>query len=267
MKIRCTKCYKVLEPLEEYCTNCGEHSEKIALSMKYGSSENKDITKLKISFIVFALCAFLATGIFQTIFAVISNDATSSIYNRLNGMFFSSILTGIILIIINRKAFNNSLINTNIKTILSASLLCVFIGCIVVISNLLTDFTCFIPNYIRDYLLSDDVTIINNSIINVSTIIISFILVTLSEEILFRKLFIDYLDENTLLSDLLVIIFSSILATLLDFAWLMSVETLLLSFVLNTFLSCCYIYTNRSTLPNIILKLTIVLTIIFIYMK
>ena len=71
MKIRCKNCYRVLDPNEEYCKACGEHSEQMKKAMETGNYGGGPLDRFKIAFALFAVLAFLGNGIIMTIFAVI----------------------------------------------------------------------------------------------------------------------------------------------------------------------------------------------------
>ena len=49
MKIRCKNCYRVLNPNEEYCTACGEHSAAMQKAMITGDYGPDNAGKLKIN--------------------------------------------------------------------------------------------------------------------------------------------------------------------------------------------------------------------------
>ena len=49
MKIRCKNCYRVLNPNEEYCTACGEHSVAMQKAMITGDYGPDTVGKLKIN--------------------------------------------------------------------------------------------------------------------------------------------------------------------------------------------------------------------------
>ena len=84
MKIRCKNCYRILNPNEEYCTSCGEYSEKMHKAMVTGDYGPDPVAKFKISFGIYAIAGFILCGIFQVIFALIenkmNNDDTLDIY-------------------------------------------------------------------------------------------------------------------------------------------------------------------------------------------
>ena len=54
MKIRCKNCYRVLNPNEEYCTACGEHSAAMQKAMITGDYGPDTVGKLKISLICYS---------------------------------------------------------------------------------------------------------------------------------------------------------------------------------------------------------------------
>ena len=92
------------------------------------------------------------------------------------------------------------------------------------------------------------------------------LLVSVCEEYIYRHHLINFFDEETMLNDFWTIAFSVIISTVLSFAWFMSVETLLVTFIINILMSLLYINTNRSLGVNIILRLLMYLGVLVLNM-
>lgn len=267
MKIRCKKCYKELDLLEEYCTNCGEHSLRIKEAMRTGDYGPNALDKVKTALIIFFFTAFLANGILQVIFAKIEDTSVTTMYNKMNALFYSSIICFLVVSIVYRKDILKSLFNGSSKELLLSFLIGIVFSSIIIFLHLLFKYTKVLPISFCNYLESESAVLYNNSRENVLFIILAYFLVIIVEEYLFRRILIDAIDESTLLSDLMIILISGLIGTVLDFAWIMSVETLIISLLSSLFFSAIYIYTNRSILVNIILRILTILTIILILIK
>ena len=127
------------------------------------------------------------------------------------------------------------------KQLLLAIIIGIISIAILVLVHNLSGYTRVIPNYISDYV--DGKIVITTDILGVSSpfVVISLILSIISQEIVFRRRFIDALDEDTLLGDRSIILLGALVGTALDFIWIMSPETLLMTFVLNGLMRL-YIY-------------------------
>lgn len=266
MKVRCKNCYKVLGPQEEYCTNCGAHSEEIEKRLKTGHIELDSMAKLKLSLILFFSIAFLGSGVFMIVFAVIQNKLTSA-YNdivcRANSLLITSIILLVVLLILYRKELKSMIYNGNKEQLIGNILIGVVVVAILVLFSKLTHVTRVIPKYMTDYFASNEVTLENGGGVSIIGLFISMLAITICEEIIFRRRLIDTLDDETLWSEKSIIIVSAIIATILDFSWIMATETILMMFVLNLCMSMIYMNTNRSLGINIILR-TVLLIVVFL---
>lgn len=267
MKIRCRNCYRVLNPNEEYCTHCGEHSDEMAQYMAEGKHELDAMAKFKLSLVIYICIAFLGTGILMISFALIQNRLAET-YDTNTCKALSFVITSVVLlltlIIINFKELKSMFFNGTKKQLLLAIIIGIISIAILVLVHNLSGYTRVIPNYISDYV--DGKIVITTDILGVSSpfVVISLILSIISQEIVFRRRFIDALDEDTLLGDRSIILLGALVGTALDFIWIMSPETLLMTFVLNGLMSAIYIYTNRSIGINLILRIILICLILII---
>ena len=262
MKIRCKNCYKVLKPQEEYCTFCGTHSEEIARAMKTGYYGPNTKQRLGLAGLLFFILAFLGNGIAMVILGMITKDSSQSLFNAGNAILISSIITGITFILVNIKDLKNMIWNGTKVQLYGALLIGVLFVIIGVLLAMLSKYTCVLPKYIQDYLTANPKFFEKGY--SIIKIIITFTFIIITEEIFYRRIFIDFIDENTLFSDGLVILVGALFGTALHFAWLMSFESLIVTFLTNALMSAMYIYTNRSILVNIITRLLLLFSVIII---
>ncbi len=266
MKFRCKNCFKVLNKNEEYCTSCGEHSEEVAAYMAESKHELDSIAKLKLSLIMYLAIAFLGTGVLMITFAVIQNKNSSTYdMNACKGISFliSSIVLFIVMIAVNFKELKLMLFNGTTKQLGAALLVGILVMGIIGVLHYLSVNTRVIPNYMVDFLNGTIIFEVDGNWMSSTTLLISLLFSIVVEEIVFRKRLIDALDDETLLGDTAIVIISAIIATILDFMWLMSTETIITMFILNMAMNGIYMNTNRSIGINIILRV-ILICIIFI---
>ena len=258
MKIRCKNCYRVLDPKEEYCKSCGEHSEQMKKAMETGNYGGGPLDRFKIAFALFAVLAFLGNGIIMTIFAVIKEDASSSLFNKSYSLLFSSIVAFLAIFIIHIKDLKDFFWNGNKSQFINCFVVGTLFIIIATLCSLLTKYTRVLPLYATDYLSSGTAKWFSGPKTNISVLFVSFILVALTEEIVFRRLLIDALDDATMLGDTGVIIVAGLVGTIMSFSWIMSVETLIVSFVMNLVLAGIYANSNRSLGLNVLLRVLII---------
>ena len=258
MKIRCKNCYRVLEPQEEYCKYCGTHSEAIAKAMQTGDYGGGIGYKLKISLIVFAIIAFIGTGAMMIAMGAITDVASESLFNKSNAVLVTAILTAVVIYAINLKQLKDFFWNGNLKQLVGVLVIIVIFLVMFYFLPKISTFTRVIPSYATDYLHSGQAKMFSGKNTNIFFLALSFLLVILTEELLFRRLLIDFFDEQTMLNDFFIVLFSALIGTILDFSWLMATETLICSFLLNILMAGIYINTNRSLIINIVTRIIIV---------
>lgn len=264
MKIRCKNCYKVLDPNEEYCTFCGEHSEQMAKAMKTGNFGMNTTDKIKTSLLIYLLTAFMGNGICMIALAVFFNDATSSLYNNSTALLISSIVTICLMGFVFHKDFILSIFNGTKKQFIAAIFASALFVCIALLLSQLNSFLSVLPNYMTEYLKSGQAKFLDGKEASIVKLFIPLVFVVITQELISRKFFIDALDENTLFGNTAVVISSAVVGTLLEFLWLMSIETIIVSFLINIFMSLLYIHTNRSILVNIVTRVVLVIGVFII---
>jgi len=266
LKIRCKKCFKVLKPNEEYCTNCGEHSDEVAQYMQEKKHTLDAASKFKLALIIFLAVAFVGTGILMVSFALIQNKKYNT-YDTNTCKAVSFLITSIVLLIFTLfssfKDLKKLIFNGTIKELSLSLIMGALVIAIIIVLNYLSVNTRVIPNYMIDYLDDNIVFNVEGTWMSIPTLFISLVFSVISEEILIRKKLLDMLDEETLWSDASIIVVGAVITTLLNFSWLMSTEIILTMFILNIACNAIYIYTNQSLGVNILLRI-IMICIIFI---
>ncbi len=270
MKIRCKNCYRVLNPNEEYCTNCGEHSARMQQAMLTGNYGPDATGKLKIALTIFGIAGFIICGLLQVVFALIENkindgNGYTNLFCESNSLFYSSILTIIITLVVFRKDLKDYFPTINKKQLLGSILIAILVSAIVIILTNLSNFTLLFPKYIVNYLKTDDKVFFDIVGSCIFKIVIGAILVGISVEILGHKYLVDALDE-TLLGDKAIYFITVIASTFMEVIWIMSIDVLVVSLIINLATTGIYMYTNRNLLINIIMRvlITIIAVVIFI---
>lgn len=269
MKIRCTNCFKVLKPNENYCTHCGTYSEEMTKVMKEKSTELDSMAKFKLAMILFLSVAFLGTGIFTVTITLIYNKTTEYQWSWIktvasaNSLLITSAALLLVILVLYHKEIKKSLFNGNLYQLLGAIVIGAFVIAIMIMMSKITSITKVIPSYMTDYLVGSERYLPNGGGINIWGLYLSMIFIAICEEIILRKRIIDMLDDETLLGEKSIIVCATLLITFLDFLWTMSLETVIMMLVLNVVLNAIYMYTNRSTCLNILLRIILV-TLIFI---
>ncbi len=270
MKIRCNNCYKVLNKNEEYCTQCGTHSEEIHELMTTGLTELDSAAEFKSSIIWYLALGFLGTGIFTIAFALVYQKL--NLYNwewildisKYNSIFITSISLMIIMLISYRKELKSMIFNGDKEQFIGALIIGIITIVAVYFFSKITTFTRVIPEFVLNYLGGGDKTFVDGGGTSVITLFLSFAFMVIVEEIIVRRRLIDFLDEDTLLGDTMIVIVSSIIGTLVTFFWVMTLETLLMTFIIHLVMNIIYMNTNRSIGVNVILRI-ILLVLLFLF--
>lgn len=256
MKIRCKNCYRVLNENENYCTSCGEYSEEMSEYMRTGVRKVSQGDKLKTALLYFAFIAFLGTGALSIGFAIIEGAVGENLIYDVMGKLVTATALFAALIITFRKELKGIFFKGTKQQILGAfGIGFVFIVIIALISTF-TNITKIVPNKLIDFLDY------NKGIFPFLEILFTLSLIAICEEYIYCHRLIDFFDEDTMLSDGWIITLSSIISTALSFAWFMSIEIVIMTAIINVFMSLVYIYTNRSLGINIILKVVLYLLVI-----
>lgn len=269
MKIRCKNCYRVLNPNEEYCTNCGEYSERMHRAMITGDYGPDPVGKFKMSFTLYALVGFALSGIFQIVFALIENklnngNGYTNLFCQTNSLFYSSIIATIVMLVSFRKDIKSYFPKINKNQIIGSAVVAVLTIAIVVIMSNLSDITLVLPKYVIQYLESGNAIFFDWQGVCIFKIAVGSILSSICLEILGRKYLIDALDE-TMLSDKAIYFITSVVVTIFEIAWIMSLEIAIASLIINLVSTGIYMYTNRNILINIIMRILNVLIVLIIF--
>ena len=258
MKIRCKSCYRVLDRNEEYCKSCGAHSEQMKKAMETGNFGGGPLDRFKVAAILFLVLAFFGNGIMMISLAVITKDSSADLFKSSYALLFSSVLTLGALFIVHYKDLIDFIWNGNKGQFVR----CLFIGSMMVmivsLLSMLTDFTRVIPDIFSDHLHSGYARFFSGKNPYALFILIALICVALVEEIVFRRLMIDAIDDSTMLSDTMVIIVGGLVSTICDFAWVMAPEAIITSLIINFVMTGIYVNSNRSLGLNVFLRVLII---------
>ncbi len=254
MKIRCKNCYKILNPNEEYCTSCGEYSEKMHNAMITGDYGPDNLGKFKLAFGIYAIAGFLICGILQVVFAIIQTKELGNSTQRFcqsNSLFFSSLATIVFSLIIFRKDLKYFAPKQNTNQILGGTLVGLLVIAIAILISNLFSFTQVLPKFIVNYLEeSPKFFDIKNEC--VFKILVGTILATVSLEIV-RKYLVDAFDD-TLLGDKSIYIFTTLIMTVLEVAWIMSLDIAIVALIINLATTGIYMLTNRNIVINVTIR-------------
>lgn len=253
MKIRCNNCYRVLNQNEEYCTSCGEYSPKMHNAMITGNYGPDNSAKFKLAFGVFGIAGFIICGVLQVIFAVIQTrelEFTTQEFCQTNSLFYSGLLALIIMLIVFRKDLKE-FIKLEKKNLLFSIIIGILVITIVILLSKLFTFTQIFPNFIVEYLSNNPVflDLKNECIIKIA---VGSVTMGITLEFV-RKYLIDAFDD-TMLSDKSILIFSTIIMTICEVAWIMSLDVAIVVLIINITFNLLYMQTNRSIILNISLR-------------
>lgn len=248
MKIRCKNCYRVLNENEEYCTSCGEHSLEMSEYMRTGVRKISQGEKLRTTLLFFAFIAFLGTGAISIGLSLIDGYVEENAIYNVMGKLITSMALIVGLTIVFRKELKGIFFKGNLFQTIGGLAIGIVAGAILVIVSSFLDFAKIIPQNLLDYIPLNKVSFEFFSLFFV------MILVSICEEYIYRHRLINFFDEDTMLNDFWIVFFTTIISTVLSFAWFMSVKTLLMTLIINLLMSLLYINTNRSLGINIVVR-------------
>ncbi|MBR2891358.1 MAG: hypothetical protein IKC22_03130 [Bacilli bacterium] len=287
MKIRCNNCYKVLNNDEVWCTRCGAHSDEVEEIMKSGITPIDESEIGKKSIIMYLLFAFVINGFLDVLFGVVFNSVNSgydlgdvgqnlplalTTFSSINSLMIVGIILAPIVFLINYKDLKEYFrIEFNKKSITS-----LVIGVIIVtFFAFLTKYTNinFIVPYFKDFLMNHPQEMLLSGSVSTFKIIIILLLFVIIEEIVFRKAFISWLDQTTLLPDGVIIDLQTLLSTALQvLCFLLLVSTSISNYIyfilsnlcFNALLAVNYYHNNRNIFINLIIRVVFIILLVII---
>lgn len=266
MKIRCKNCYRVLNPNEEYCTNCGEHSaqmQKAMITGDYGPDVN---AKFKTGLGIFVLAGFLVCGILQVIFAVLQNKEVGSYSNlfcEVNSLFYSSIFVLLVTILFFRKDLKKTTFNKPVSTYLIALLIGVLSVVVIILLSKILPFASVFPKYISSYLESKTKVFFDLKYECILKIIVEFLFIYICLELIIKKTLIDMLDD-TMLGDKAIYLISVLVSSILEVAWIMSLDVIIPVLLINIVTTGIYMYAGQNVYVNIFVRIILVFASVLI---
>lgn len=269
MKIRCKNCYRVLNRNEEYCTSCGEHSLQMQRAMITGDYGPDPVGKFKQGFGIFLLAGFLLCGILQVLFAVMQTkdvDRYTQIFCQANSIFYSSILVFLLTLLFFNKDIKTLKFESTKDQLLGGTLIGVLAIIVCVLLALVFDFTRVLPGFVIDYLKSGSAKFFDLKAECLFKIIVGSVLSVASIEFIGRKCIVDALDEATMLGDKAIYVIATLAVTAMEVAWVMSLDVLVVTLIINMVATGIYMYTNRNVLLNMIIRILLILVTIIVFL-
>lgn len=266
MKIRCKNCYRVLNPNEEYCTFCGEHSaamQKAMITGDYGPDVN---AKCKTGIGLFAIAGFIVCGILQVIFAVMQNKETGTYDNlfcETNSIFYSSILVFILTIIFFKKDLKKGSFTKTPSTYFISMLIGILTIIVIILLSKVVYFINVLPSYIVDYLQSESRMFFDLKDECVFKIVVGFLLLPICMEILIKKPVIDALDE-TMLGEKTIYVLVVVISSILEIGWIMSLDVAIPVILINIVTTGIYMYGDENIYLNIALRVLMMVAAIIV---
>lgn len=267
MKIRCKNCYRILNKNEEYCTSCGEYSTRMHNAMVTGDFGPNPGEKFKLSLGIFLIAGFIVCGILQVVFAAIENkenggNGFTSLFCQSNSLFYSSLLATLIFVLFFKKDRKDFIPQSKKEEWLGASLIAVFAIIITVLLSLLFKYTQIIPKFIVDYFKEGSVKFFDLKGACTLKIVIGSILSALCLEVV-KKYLIDALDD-TMLGDTAIFVIAAISTTIMELAWVMSLDIVICALIVNITTTGIYMYTNRNIVINLVLRVLLYVVAILV---
>lgn len=278
MKIRCEKCYRVLNDNEVYCTRCGEFSQAINVKMQgqdQSSPTKHYITQLFLAFFV----AFFLNGALIILFSVLFSrffpdipygemderlPLSVTLFSHTNAILVTSIgLFGVIFVIYRKKLIN--IIGTLYRNeILYALWFGVFGLLLFLFLALKTPFS-IIPSYYHSLFQDPSELIPFIGSLAYVKVFIGIMLYALIQEVIFRHALVAILDEVTLLPDVFVILIIGLSSALFDwFVFGFNMSMIIGNILLQLFLSTSFVFFRRHILFNLIFRTILIILLIII---
>ncbi len=267
MKIRCKNCYHILKPNEEYCTSCGAHSIEMQQAMLTGDYGPDALGKCKIGFSIYILAGFVASGFLQIIFAMLQNKEIqmyTNIYTGVNSLFYSSILVFILMLIVSWKDMKKISFSKGLMHYLVALGIGLLVIVIVFLLGYILPFSQVFPRYVVEYLQNGGAVFWSLKEASISKIIIAYVFEGIATEVLLRKRIVDALDE-TMLGEKAIASISILGITLLETAWIMSLDVLIPLLLMNIVTTLIYMNTDRNVFVNVALRVILVVVAVILF--
>jgi membrane protease YdiL (CAAX protease family) len=281
MIIRCNKCYKVLHSQEVYCTRCGEQSQLVIDYMKNPSNQYlTEYSHMKIGLSLYFFICFMLNGLIsvmlgvyyyqvidQTIeFGTIGSNIPIEVlsFSQTYALLIIGIAASIVYSLYNRKGIMQDIkvsmhvIKSN-TSLMFKSILIFTIGSVGIYGLAqLVQMQAIIPSSFLLYLSEGRVSILQAGII---LILFAFI-----EELVFRKMIIEGLDERYLFGDISTFIIMSLLYAVYHFLVFFDFAMILPTLLFGSLMGLVYRTSKDSFFIGFILRsmfIIVFLVIIF----
>lgn len=226
--------------------------------MKTGIRKVTQGDKLKTALIFFAFIAFIGTGAITIGLSVVEGTVSDNAIFNVLGKLVTSMALIVGLTIVFRKDLRGIFFKGNLfQTIGGLAIGIVSTAILVVISSFL-DFAKIIPENLLLFVPTNKLSF------EFFGLLFVMMLVSMVEEYIYRHRLINFFDEETMLNDFWIVILTTLISSILSFAWFMSVEILLMTVIINLIMSLLYINTNRSLGINVVVRSLMYLGVILL---
>ena len=135
---------------------------------------------------------------------------------------------------------------------------------IVILLGYVFSFSQVFPRYVVQYLQNGGAVFWSFKEASISKIIIAYVFEGIATEVLLRKRIVDALDE-TMLGEKAIACITILAITLLEAAWIMSVDVLIPLLLMNIVTTLIYMNTDRNVFVNIALRVILVIVAIILF--
>lgn len=277
MKIRCEKCYRILNDNEVYCTRCGEFSPKIQAQMEgktAPSQSKKYLTQLFLAFFV----AFFLNGILIVVFSVFFDrffpnapygdlderlPASITLFSHTYAFLVSSIALLAMLLFIYRKKILKVIGSFYSGEILYALWFGVF-GLMLFAFLIAKTPISFIPSFFQRVIENPGDLIAFISPRAYVKIFVALICYAFIEEVIFRYALVEILDEATILPEVVVVLIIALGGAFFDWlAFGFNMPMIIGNLLLQIFLSVTFLFFRRKIFFNLVFRVLLI-SLIFI---
>jgi len=135
---------------------------------------------------------------------------------------------------------------------------------IVFLLGYILPFSQVFPRYVVEYLQNGGAVFWSLKEASISKIIIAYVFEGIATEVLLRKRIVDALDE-TMLGEKAIASISILGITLLETAWIMSLDVLIPLLLMNIVTTLIYMNTDRNVFVNVALRVILVVVAVILF--
>ncbi|HOI46471.1 MAG TPA: CPBP family intramembrane metalloprotease [Bacilli bacterium] len=279
MIIRCNKCFKVLHAQEVYCTRCGEKSNTVEEYMNHPNDQYlTNFSHMKIGLSLYFFVCFLLNGLLsimlgvyyyqvidQTIdFGTIGSNIPIEVlsFSQSYSLFVIGIAASIIYTFYNRKTIfldiKSSMlqIKTNAKSVFFSLGIFLIGGTTLWFVSPFIQMNAIVPPSLLMY--------VSQGRISIWIIVVVLVLFAYVEELVFRKMVIEGLDERFLFTDVANFLIMSITYTFFHFLIFLDFSVILPTFIFGILMAIIYRKNKDQFFIGFAFRVTAILIILWI---